>query len=153
MITIADILQPKHVELDLRASDETDAVRQVAALLKNDERMLDWPGFYDGLKSRTPCVAVSPDFEICIPHVRTNCVSAMVMSVGRSEKGVEFAKVPQKVRYIFAIGVPVALAADYLRIIGALARIFKAPSTEAALHGTASAEEFVRLLTEQELKL
>ena len=51
------------------------------------------------------------------------------------------------------IGVPVALAADYLRIIGALARIFKDPATKEKLRQTQNAEEFLQLLASAEMKL
>jgi mannitol/fructose-specific phosphotransferase system IIA component (Ntr-type) len=70
----------------------------------------------------------------------------MVMSVGRALEG-------EQALYIFVIGVPVALASDYLRIIGALARIFKDPQSERELRTAKTSEEFVELLVEREMRL
>lgn len=151
MITIADILNPKHVNLDLKTSGQEEAVFQVAQLLKSDDRMLDWGAFYDALKAKSPCLAASPEFEVCIPHARTNSVSSMVMSVGRSTAGISFSECERKINYIFVIGVPVALASDYLRIIGALARILK--GAEKKLRQAQTPQEFVNILTEKEMAL
>ncbi len=151
VITIADILNPKHVTLDLKATSQEEAVFQVAELLKADERVLDWGDFYDALKAKSPCLEASPEFDVSIPHARTNAVNSMVMSVGRSAEGVSVSKSDHKLHYIFVIGVPVALASDYLRIIGALARILK--NAEKQLRQAATAQEFVSILIENEMAL
>jgi mannitol/fructose-specific phosphotransferase system IIA component (Ntr-type) len=153
MITIADILRPRHVELNLRATDEDAAIHEIASLLRGDERVRDWARFYEELKLKAPCVGANQEFEICIPHARTDSVSTMVMSVGRCARGIQFANETHKIRYVFVIGVPVALAADYLRIVGAIARIFTIPSTESELRQAATAEEVVSILNAKELKL
>jgi PTS system nitrogen regulatory IIA component len=49
--------------------------------------------------------------------------------------------------------VPVALASDYLRIVGLLARLLRNPATEAELFGTSSENEFVATLTRLEAQL
>jgi fructose PTS system EIIBC or EIIC component len=153
MITIGDILHPNQVQLDLRAVSQEEAVFQVAMLLRDSDDVTDWNGFYEGLKTRNPCIAAGQEFEICIPHARTNSVSTMVMSVGRSAHGVMIPGKPNKMHYIFVIGVPVALASDYLRIIGALARIFKNDQIESRLREAATPAEFVSILSAAEMKL
>ena len=129
-----------------------EAIYQVASLLREDERVNDWNAFYEGLKSKDPCVAVAADMQICIPHTRTNAVNSMVMSVGRSDAGIREGENAGVLHFIFVIGVPVALAADYLRIIGALARIFKNRSTEKRLREASRADEFLGILAEAEMK-
>ena len=42
MITIADILRPDHIDLDLKQANQQEAVLHVANLLRNDERV--WTG-------------------------------------------------------------------------------------------------------------
>ena len=151
MITIADILLPAHIDLDVKQTNQQEAVLHVANLLRNDERVLDWTGFYEGLTVRPPTLAAGSDFEICIPHARTNCVASMIMSIGRSTEGIAVPGREMRMHYIFAIGVPTAWAADYLRIVGALARIFKNPQAEAQLRSMDSVEAFVAILREKEL--
>jgi len=153
MITIADILHPEDIDLDLKMSNQEEAVNHVAALLREDERVTDWNTFYQGLSSKTSHLAAAEGAEICIPHTRTESVTGMVMSAGRSQAGILVPGVKLPIHFIFAIGVPVALAADYLRIIGALARIFKTSDSRDRLRRAKDPAEFLQLLASAEMKL
>jgi mannitol/fructose-specific phosphotransferase system IIA component (Ntr-type) len=151
MITLEDVLTPKFVDLEVKATNLQEAILHVASLLKGDERVLDWPKLYAGVLQRNPCVAGGCDFDISIPHARTDAVSTMVMAVGRSADGLAFPDSEAKVHYVFVIGVPVPLAADYLRIVGALARIFRNVESEQKLRQMASPAEFIRYLVAHEI--
>jgi len=151
MMTLADVLAPKFVDLDVRASNLQEAILHVATMLKGDGRVLDWPKLYDEILKRNPCVSGSCDFDISIPHARTNAVSTMVMAVGRSANGIPFPDSASKVHYVFVIGVPVPLAADYLRIVGALARIFRNVEGEKKIRAMTDPAEFVRHLIAHEI--
>ena len=153
MITIADILHPEHIDLDLKMANLGEAVHHVAALLREDERVTDWNVFYRGLSSKQPSLATAEGTEICIPHTRTDSVTGMVMSAGRSKAGIVVPDAQWPIHFIFVIGVPVALAADYLRIIGAMPRIFKGHSGTERLQKTQDVEEFLQLLASAEMKL
>jgi mannitol/fructose-specific phosphotransferase system IIA component (Ntr-type) len=154
MITIADLLRPEHVALQIRAQESKSAIEEVAALLKNIPPVLDWPALLKGVLASAPCLPEpGGGFALCIPHTRGECVSGMVMSVGRSVEGIVFPGVELPVRYIFCIAVPRALAADYLRIVGLLARVFKDHTAEVELRAAATGAEFVELLSRREAKL
>lgn len=153
MLTIADILNPRHVLLDLKTATGDEAVQKVASLLRQDERVRDWLGFYNSLKDHSHCVDATADFEICIPHTRTDCVNTMVMSIGRSSEGVTFPDSPKPVRYIFCIGLPKEMASEYLRIIGSIARFFKDPAMIQRLDAASNASEFIAVLSEKEMAL
>jgi mannitol/fructose-specific phosphotransferase system IIA component (Ntr-type) len=153
VITIVDTLRPANVNLNLQSTEIGDAVYDVAQLLRDNEHVLDWKALYDGLRGGDTCIPAGDNLEICIPHARTNCVNAMVMSAGRSKDGIRLPSSKNRVHYIFVIGVPIAMAAEYLRIIGALARILKNRETEAELRAARNGQEFVQILRERELKL
>ena len=59
MITIADILHPENIDLDLKMTNQEEAINRVASLLREDERVTDWGVFYEGLASKQPCVAAA----------------------------------------------------------------------------------------------
>lgn len=150
MTTIAGTLKPKHVDLSMGPVTVEAATLHVAALLKTDPRILDWTQFYHGVRSRVPCIAETQDFEILIPHARTESVNDMVMGAGRMKTAAGDAG---RVRYVFVIGVPQRLAADYLRVIGAIARILRDPAAERELRAIATAEDFVSALSRREKSL
>jgi nitrogen PTS system EIIA component len=154
MITIADTLDVDHVRLQVSAATPEEAIEEVASLLHDDVRVLDWPRFHAALQAHPPCrVGDEGGFGICIPHARTDAVSEMVMSAGRFEKEVAFSDCSLPVRYVFCIGVPQALAGDYLRIVGALMRLFTNAETERMVHTAATGAEFVAALSRLEMKL
>jgi mannitol/fructose-specific phosphotransferase system IIA component (Ntr-type) len=153
VITIEDILRPEQIDLDLKTANQEEAIHHVASLLREDGRVTDWAAFYEGLLTKQPCLAAAGGTEICIPHTRTDNVTGMVMSAGRSQKGIVVPGEKWPIHFIFVIGVPVALAADYLRIIGAMTRIFRDASTKERLRRAKKPEEFLRLLASAEMKL
>ena len=153
-MTLADLLRPEYVQLRPVATLRDAAIREIAALLETDVKVLDWEELHRRVAASAPCVAEpGAPFCICLPHARTAAVTEMVMSVGRFDPGLTFAGVEQPVRYLFCIAVPPELATDYLRIIGLLARIVKDPKPEAQIHTAATPEEFIETLTRLEAKL
>ncbi len=154
MIPLADVLQPGHIILDPSSKDRAGAIREVAALLHDDVRVLDWDELYSRMQVRAPFIAEQfAEFGICFPHARTDAVSALTMSVGRFDPGLSLPNSPQVIRYIFCIGAPVALATDYLRLVGLLARIAKDPTSEREMRTAATPEEFAETLARLEARL
>jgi mannitol/fructose-specific phosphotransferase system IIA component (Ntr-type) len=151
VITVAETLAGNRVGLELTARDAKEAMVSVLELLRGDPRVLDWERLHNVASQSATCLGESNDaFGICIPHARTDAVSSMVMSAGRFRDGVIFPRCAQPIRYIFCIAVPVALASDYLRIVGVLARIQRSPATESRLWQAASTAEFVDALADLE---
>jgi PTS system nitrogen regulatory IIA component len=77
----------------------------------------------------------------------------MVMAAGYSQAGIGRGEGKPRVHYVFVIGVPVTMAADYLRIVGALARIFIKAEDDPQLLSAGSAQEFIDLLARREMEL
>ena len=154
MTTIDDILSPDHVALRLKATTSAEAITEVAALLKRDVRVLDWDELNACFLRAAPCPC-EPEcgFSICIPHARTESITGMVMAVGRAVEGIVFPQAKHPARYLFCIAVPTALAADYLRIVGLIARVFKDPQIEEQLRRVQSPAEFIEILARAEAKL
>jgi mannitol/fructose-specific phosphotransferase system IIA component (Ntr-type) len=154
MITIADTLAPDRIRLNLPAQPGPAAIDEVAEMLRNAPEVVDWEVLHELLPRSSPClVEAGGEFAVCLPHARTDAVTSMVMAVGRSPEGLPFEGCIAPVRYIFCIGVPKALATDYLRIVGLLARILKHPATEAALRDVESPQKFIDELSVLEATL
>src|SRR4051794_10237944 len=134
MITIPDALGADHLILGLHASNADEAIAEVAGLLRDDPRVVDWTAFYKELRAHVPCrVTDAGSFAICLPHARTEAVTELVMSAARVTTPIPFSGSKTPVRYVFCIGAPKAMAADYLRVAGALMRILSDPAAEERL--------------------
>lgn len=154
MITLADTLTPQHIALDPEVTDRAGAMRKIAGLLQDDPRVLDWDTLYSQLCRSASCRCEDEaSFAICLPHARTDAVTDMVMSVGRFAPMLDFDEVQRPVRYLFIIAAPVAMAADYLRIVGLLMRVIRNPVSEQSLATAATSDEFLDILASFEVKL
>jgi PTS system nitrogen regulatory IIA component len=152
--TIADILVPNRVAIDLEARTNSEAIDRVVALLRGDPRVLNWDELHEALMKSVPCLADDEsEFGICLPHARTDAVTGMVMSAGRFRKAVLFEGCVRPIRYIYCIAVPITLASDYLRIVGLLARTQRTKTIEARLHSATSPADFIAVLADVEAHL
>jgi mannitol/fructose-specific phosphotransferase system IIA component (Ntr-type) len=147
VLTLADILKPRHVDLALATDDPEQGMDALARRLEGDAGMGNWEAFHAELKLTGKPIGV----QSLLSHLRTDHVSAMLMAAGRlplTESGPDglAADSAQNVHFLFLIAVPMTLASEYLQIVGALARSLRNPDIVAALRETASPEEFVRIL-------
>ena len=93
-MTLADLLQPEYVQLRPVATSRDAAIREIAALLESDVKVLDWEELHRRVAASALCVAEEhATFCMCLPHARTAAVTEMVMSVGRFDPGLRIAGV------------------------------------------------------------
>lgn len=153
MTPIGDILQPDHVNLSLSAAGKIEAVEEVLSKLNGDLRVKDFAAFRLAVISRNAAAISESHCGICIAHGRTESVSGLVMAAGRSAVGFSCREVPDPVHFVFVAGIPGAFNAEYLRIVGAIARICRDKHQLDRLLAAKTAENFIALLSAGEVKL
>lgn len=153
MTPIGDILQVEHVILALSAQDKTGAIDEVLSKLNGDLRVATFPALKDAVHQRDAAAIVENGVGICVAHGRTETVSSLVMAAGRSAEGIPFPGVKEPVRLIFVAGIPGAFNSEYLRTVGAIARICRDKHQLDRLLAAKTAEEFLHLLEAGEIRL
>jgi mannitol/fructose-specific phosphotransferase system IIA component (Ntr-type) len=150
--TLAQLLDPARITLDIHSTESTGALREVAGLLDGHPDVTNFQGFYNELLARERLDSTCLGNEIAVPHARTENVRRIVMAVGRSDPGVHFENSDQTVRLIFVLGTPKSNAGDYLQLVGLLCRILTSPAGRETLLGAATPGAFVRAMLELEAK-
>jgi len=145
MITIGDILLAKHILIGLHETDTAQSVTQIAGTFKNDPRVKDWERLHEQLQGHIVCANKENGAAFCLAHARTDAVSTIIMAAGQA--------VGEPFRLIFIIGLPTAMSSEYLRIMGALTRIFRSEKGETALREAATPADFLERLCELEMGL
>jgi len=133
------LVEPSHVRLDLAATSRDEAVRSVTELLRGDPRIGSW----DSLQASIgPKQIVDLKGGVCLAHGRDESVRDLVVAAGRlpADAG------PSLPRYVFVFAIPGAMAEDYLRAVGALARACGEEKKIATLDKAHSAAEFADAL-------
>jgi mannitol/fructose-specific phosphotransferase system IIA component (Ntr-type) len=153
MTPIADILQPDHVLLKLSAKEPSSAIGEVMATLEGDERVRNFAALREAVYAQPAPAIAENGVGICIAHGRTELVTSLVMSAGRSVKGIIFPKLSDPVKLVFVAGIPGAFTSEYLRIVGAIVRICRDKRQLDRMLSLKDPDRFVALLTSGEVKL
>jgi len=145
---LSELLHPRQILLDLKENKRTAAIHEVAALLSQDEGVINFKGFYDELLARERVEATSLGNGVAFPHARTDHVKHLVLAVGRSVEGVTFEAGGEKIHFIFVIGTPRRMVTEYLALVGAMARLLRNEEVRLKLLSACTPEEFLAALSE-----
>jgi mannitol/fructose-specific phosphotransferase system IIA component (Ntr-type) len=150
---LADLLDERHVTLELRARSRNEALREIIATLQGDEKLSDAEKFLREVRALEEVHTTFVGDGVAFPHTRTDLVTQIVVGIGRSAEGIPFGEKGEPAHLIFVIGVPRRLVNEYLVCVGMLARLTKDETTRAALMNAKTPLEFVELLREGSLLL
>ena len=147
MSTIAHSLLIKDIHSQLKANDHRDAFEELLSPLRSDSRVRDWECLRSALLANTfnDHFAESPS-TLFLHHGRTESVSSLVLALGRSKKGLLLPGQEQRIHLVIAAAIPEALNNEYLRILGAIARVCREPSTLSGLLDATGEEEILHVL-------
>jgi mannitol/fructose-specific phosphotransferase system IIA component (Ntr-type) len=149
MIRIRGTLLPEHVLLGLTAASPEEAVQKLSESLRSDTRISDWQAFLRALRE---CEA-SGKVNYCgliLPHVRTSAVTKMLMAFGRLRD-----PLPQKdgpIQFVMLVGIPRAMDAEYLRLVGTLMRVFRHEKLRQQLLQASDAADIIHIFEKGETR-
>jgi len=145
-VVLADLLDEKHITLELRSRTRDEAMREIVSLMQACGRIQDAEKFLAAVIERENCSSTVAEHGVAFPHARTDLVKQIVLGIGRSNEGIRFDKQHESVNLIFIIGVPRRMIQDYLVCVGALARLTKDEAIREVLLKAETAAEFVEQL-------
>ena len=134
----ASLLGPSHVRLDVEAVSREEAVAAAVDLLRDDVRVTSW----DELRASIGPKQVV-DLEGCggviLAHGRSSTVKAMALSAVRWRS-------PSGSRVVFVFAIPSAMSEEYLRKVGALARLCREEGKLPQLLSAATPAQFATVV-------
>jgi mannitol/fructose-specific phosphotransferase system IIA component (Ntr-type) len=149
-VSIAQLLDPSRVALEIRETRRSPAIHEVARMLEGNPDLTNFPAFYNELLARERVEPTCIGNEVALPHARTEHATRIVLAVGRSPQGVVFDSAGQLVRLIFVIATPKSMPMEYLLVVGHLCRLLKEPALRDSLLGASTAEELISAIAAAE---
>ncbi len=126
MVDITDYIQHNLINLNLKARNKEDAIRELAQLMENTPAMGNFKGFLEDVFEREQLETTGIGDEIAIPHARTDAVKQLIISVGRSRHGINFDSPDgRNVKILLLMGIPLESISHYLKILAQLTRLLK----------------------------
>ena len=145
-ITLADLIDPRQIALNLRAHKQSDAMKEIVDLLVASEKIDSPEKFLEQLEARERTNSTYAADGVAFPHARTKFVEEIVVGVGRSEGGIPWTGKGELAHLIFLIAVPERLISDYLVVVGAIARTTKDRPLRTLLLHAESVDDFIATL-------
>ena len=152
-VVLADLLDEKQIELELRPGTRDDALGEIVDLLQANGKISNAKQFLAAVVDRERTASTVAERGIAFPHARTDLVKEIVLGIGRSKEGVLFDNSGELVHLIFVIGVPKRMIQDYLVCVGAIARLAKDDSVRVSLLEAKTRAEFMEDLRSASLLL
>ncbi|MFV0415184.1 MAG: PTS sugar transporter subunit IIA [Chthoniobacterales bacterium] len=153
MILIEDILHSESVHLEMAAQNKEDAIEQLLQGFTADPRVTDMGAFRKAVFLRGAPVMEENKTGVCIAHGRTSAVKSLVFGAARLKDPVVCSVVKVPVSLFFIAGIPAAFNSEYLRVVGAVARICRDTETFKQLMEVDNPQGFVQLLQKFEQEI
>lgn len=145
-IALADLVDPKQIVLNLRASTQAEAMHEIVDLLVANGKTANAEQFVAELRAREAVKSTYAADGIAFPHARTKLVNEMVLGIGRSLLGLPWTGKGEIAQLIFVVAVPERLISDYLVVVGSIARATKDRPLRTLLLHAESVEDFIATL-------
>ena len=135
---------------ELKSTDHRDALEEILLPLRSDERVSDWHKLRGALNSNASDETFDQSPQMMfLHHGRTESVGDLVIAMGRSRTGFGVPVHGQPIRLIFVAAIPEEMNNEYLRILGAIARVCSDPSSMGALLAAPDAPAILSLLEKE----
>ena len=148
MISVADILTPDRISIDVEASSRKRVLENLSSLLAAADKTLSERLVFDSLFARERLGSTGLGSGVAIPHARVPHLASALGAFVRVSGGVEFdAPDGDPVDLIFGLAVPEESTDEHLHILSQLAELFSSGSLRDRLRRTESELEVCELLS------
>ena len=150
-VSLAGLLKPEAINLNLQQGQKTAALRAVASLLLQNKSVTNFDAFFHEILERERISNTALGHDVAIPHARTVQCTEILIAIGRNMEGINFeSRENGPVRLIFLIGTPKQMVTEYVRVVGNLARLLRRDDIRQQLLHAADNASFIRIIAEAE---
>ncbi len=137
---------PSTVRLGLQVATREEAVHATAEILRGDPRVGSWDAFRASIGPKQVVeLGDRTGGAVCLAHGRSDAVTNLALAAARLSAPVAGERGETLVLF-FVFAIPLTMAEEYLRAVGALARACSNAKHRAALLAAPTREDFARLL-------
>jgi PTS system nitrogen regulatory IIA component len=148
---ILDIVTPGGVMEDLRAETKEGVLREMSEAVAAGVPSLSAQSLTAILMGRESLGSTGIGDGVAIPHGKVPGLDRLVAVVGRSRSGVQFHSLDGKPTHLFFLVVaPEQSAGMHLKALARISRLLKAPRFRQSLLAAGNADEFRRVLQEED---
>ena len=120
------ILSEENVLVRLKATRRFDAIRELSAVLEDDDAIGDHKQFLSDLIRREKESSTGIGKGIALPHAHVDSIRRQILAVGISENGIHFSSVDgEPVRIVALLATPTRHQKQHMGLLAALSRLLQ----------------------------
>lgn len=151
---ISDLLDPAAIVDDLVATDKNDALAELTDALIRVESGLDREELLHTLHERERLGSTGIGVGVAIPHGKLKNIDHLLMSFGRSLRGIDFDSMDGRPAHLFFLLVaPEASEGVHLKTLARISKLLKNAEIRQRLLDAPGGEAIYRIISEEEDKL
>ena len=148
-VLLQKALRPATIRLHLEATDKDAAIRELLALIDDDEHLRDRAAAEEALFAREISMSTGMGDGIAMPHAKTNTVDHLTMALGLKAGGLDFDSADGEPAKIFFLTLsPANKAGPHIQLLSEVSNIMRHAEAREAILKATSPEGVFALLTD-----
>jgi len=148
---LSEIFQPQSIITDLKAHDKKGALEELSQVITEQEPSLNKGPLLQVLLERERLGSTGIGDGIALPHGKLKELSKLLISFGRSIKGLNFDSIDEQPVYLFFLLLaPENSAGIHLKALAKISRMLKDGTFRRRLIGAKSREEIYKIIIDRD---
>lgn len=151
---IVDLLNPAAIVANLEAVEKDAVLEELAGAAIKVGKELDRAEVVRVLQERERLGSTGIGEGVAIPHGKLRTIDQLLLSFGRSSKGVDFDSLDGKpAQLFFLLLAPEESVGIHLKTLARISKLLKSPAVRQRLLGANSGDDLYRIIGEEEERL
>jgi len=151
---IVDLLHPAAIAADIEATGKNETLAELTDVMMKVANGLDRDEVIRVLQERERLGSTGIGEGVAIPHGKLKDIKKLLISFGRSRRGVDFDSMDGKPAHLFFLLIaPEESVGVHLKTLARISKLLKNPAVRRRLLDAAGSEEIYRIISEEEEKL
>jgi len=148
---VSELLKPEFVIPELKGETKEDIINELIDLFKNDPRIEDIEKVRSSVLDREKVMSTGVGKGFAIPHGKTNAVKEIVGAFGKIKEGIDYDALDgNPVHLVFLLVGKDNLISTHIKLLSRISRLMNKDDFRHRLTEANSADEIVKLFTEEE---
>jgi len=144
---LSNLIEEELMGFDLQSSSKDDVIKELVELASRSKLVRDKALLLDEVQKREKLVTTGVGWGVAFPHAKTKAMKGIVITFGRSDRGVDFGAMDQKpVHLFFLIAAPEDTIGAHLNVMARLSFLMKSQDNRERLLSAKNPGEVLEVL-------
>jgi len=135
------------ISFNLKSTDKNNILKELVELASKSKLVKDPEELLEDVQDRENLVTTGVGYGVAFPHAKTKATKGIVITFGRSDKGIDFDAMDHKLVYLFfLIAAPEDAIGAHLNVMARLSYIMKSEENRKKMMAVTSPGELLQMI-------